>query len=492
MSSHLQHYLSLVGDSADVTAPNFWLNRDFYTTLNSKATRNIFTTLFVVLNLLLGVLGVLLLKRRNQLQLLRGRDQVVPLNRLSSWMSATDTAFYTWQTRRLPGGIFGLFMLITGVFGIVHQFFVSSFITSAPGLFGSCAFTTGLVIRPPFVGTGPNGTLLTAGSQWPAALVAINSQVAAIRHGDPPGIYAKANSNTNFTVAKDNPDYLGNWNCEELKHPTTVSSNASIQQIGDTLETQGSIYHNWYSEHRKLANGVLIWSSSVADNVRQPWGVKASVGPDAADGQPMIMYNYNCSMVAPAVEWVLANISSGAFLQGWAESAYGQLILGSDKLPAGNPDTYAATLEVILNAMVMATASQDNATSLVTSDFKSHYDSKDTFRCAAERTIIAQPIWVVLGFLLLHLLGFLLADIILVLLIYCCSEHRAVSDIPSDLPSWQLATLRDRFPQEPVIEAKRMHEYVYGWCPNHKRLQFKEKLGPQVRYSSQDGRSFHC
>ncbi|MCJ1250198.1 hypothetical protein MMC30_007424 [Trapelia coarctata] len=480
--SRVQSYLSLVGDSADVTSPSYWSNYDFYTTLNSKATRNVFTTAFVVLNLLVGLLAVLLLKRRNQLQLLRGKNPVVPLNRLSSWMSATDTIIYALQTRRLPGGIFGLFMLSTGVFGIVHQFFVSSFITSTEGLYGQCLFTDGIVTRPPFVGIGTNGTLSPA-SSWPASDVAINAQLSAVKHGDPPGIYAKANSDTNFTVAKDNADYLGSWNCTDLNNSTSYPPTISLNDITADLNQKGFQYDEQINETGNIQNiaqeGLLIWSPCVPSYTRQLWDIKASIAPVRGVNETIVMYNLNCKMAAPAVEWVLEMMPSMVTLNSWTERAYGRLVYGSDILPPGDQTTFAFNLEVMLNAMVMATASGNNATSTVTSASKSQYNGTDTFRCATQRTVIAFPIWLVLGFLILHFVGFLLADIIMVLIICCYSKSGIVSDIPSDMPSWQLATLRDRFPQEPAIEAKRMHEYVYGWCPNHKRLQFKEKAGAQ-------------
>ena len=487
-SSSLQQYFSFVGDPADVTVPNFWLNDNFYTTLNSTATRVIFTTVFVSLNVFIGLLGVSLLKRRNQLQLLKGKDQDVPLNRLSPWLSATDALMYTWETRRLPGGIFGVFMLLTGIFSTVNQFFVTSFITPATGFYGSCTFTKGLVLQPPFAGGNFDGSLIIAESQWPAAGIAISAQLAAKQHGDPPGIYVKANSDPNFTAAKDNAaDYLGSWICEgATKSPMTFPPNTSRQEIGDALVNNGSMYTGWHNTSQPLGNGLLLWGASHANITGQTWGVQASVGPDVAADQPIVMYNINCTMSAPAVEWVIANMSGSDSLERWSDATYGRLVLGSDAHLPGYPDTYASHLTILLNAMVMATASKDNATSVVTSESKSYYNGTDTYRCAAPRTIIPFQIWLMLGFLLLLFLSFLIACLILLLLIRCRSQRAIVSDIPSDIPGWQLATLRDRFPRkEPAIEATTMNQYVYVWCRDHKRLQFKEKTDSRVIHSSQ-------
>ena len=113
-------------------------------------------------------------------------------------MTATEAFVYIWQTRRLPRGHYGLFMLSTGIFGILHQYFVSSYITSAPDLYGKGTFSKGIVIEPPFKGFGLDG-IITPALLWPAAKLAIGAQDATLRHNDPAGVYAKANSDMGFS-----------------------------------------------------------------------------------------------------------------------------------------------------------------------------------------------------------------------------------------------------------------------------------------------------
>ena len=101
------------GDPADASPRNYFKNGDFYTTVSSVPARNLFTTAFVILNLFNSVVGVYLLQWRNAAKLLKKQHpQTVPLYTLSPWMSASDILTYFWNTHHLPGGHYGLFMLM--------------------------------------------------------------------------------------------------------------------------------------------------------------------------------------------------------------------------------------------------------------------------------------------------------------------------------------------------------------------------------------------
>lgn len=475
------------GHPADAATKNYWQKNDFYTIVNSSTARNIITSAFLILNILIGLVGVALLKHRNQAKLLKGRDRAISLDWLSSWMTATEAFMYIWQTRRLPGGYYGLFMLSTGTFGILHQYFVSSYITSAPDLYSNCAFGKGIVIQPPFNGVTPEGTITPARS-WPVGNLAISAQVAALRHNDPSGVYAKANSDRGFTVTKDSADYLGKWTCNSSSSPMSFDSAASVSSIIDVLLPKGLTYPEW-SYHVGSGNGsdtqhsgLLLWSSSVFSSDRKPWAVKASVSPFKDFGQPTMVYNFDCTMAGDRIQWILSKIPSGATLDAWGQSVYGSLVYGYDIFPAGDETTFAPTLETVLNAMVMAAGSGNNATQSLTNDSKAQYKGTDYYRCAVQRTIIPLPIWIVLTLLFVNLFVFVIADLILLILISQRPKRKAVRDIPSDISSWQVAILRDRFPKkQPVIKATRMSPYAYGWSDDFEDLQFRQRGRGNVR-----------
>ncbi|KAL9106457.1 MAG: hypothetical protein Q9187_008561, partial [Circinaria calcarea] len=464
---------------ADAAAKNYWQSHDFYTILNSSTARNIFISAFLILNISIGLVGALLLKHRNQAKLLKGKNRAISLNCLSSWMTAAEVVSYIWQTRRLPGGYYGLFMLSTGTFGILHQYFVSSFITAATGLYGNCAFSKGVVIQPLFDGVGPEGTI-TPARPWPAANVAISAQIAAIRHGDSPGIYAKANSDSDFTITTASPDYLGSWTCNSSSGPMSFESVASVQSIASDLIRKDLMYTNWLS-HTGSGNGsdtrhsgLLLWSPSVASDVRQSWAVKAAISPFKDLGQPTMVYNFDCTMAGERIQWILKKMPSVGTLDGWGQSVYASLVYGNDIVSPGDETTFGSTLEVFLNAMVMAAGSGNNATHVLTKESKASYKSTDIYRCAIRRTIIPLPVWIVLALLSVNLVIFIFADLILLILISGREKRKEVKDIPSDISSWQVAFLRDRFPRrQPTITATGMSSYTYGWNGEFEYLQFK-------------------
>src|SRR5271170_1926857 len=93
----------------------FWQDGNLFTSLDTASTRNILTTVFVVLNFAVGFVGAFYLKRRNQHKLngTQKSDRKVPINYLTSWLSLSGILTYTWNTYQLPGGHYGLLMLTT-------------------------------------------------------------------------------------------------------------------------------------------------------------------------------------------------------------------------------------------------------------------------------------------------------------------------------------------------------------------------------------------
>lgn len=108
-----------------------WNGFSAITSLNSSDVRNIATTIFWVLTTLITVTGTLLLSHRNQYKLLRRKD-FIPLNHLSPWMSDLNAFIYCWKTKRLPGGRYGILMLLTSAFALGSHFIVGRYISSQP------------------------------------------------------------------------------------------------------------------------------------------------------------------------------------------------------------------------------------------------------------------------------------------------------------------------------------------------------------------------
>jgi hypothetical protein len=87
-----------------------WQDGNLFTSLNTASTRNILTTVFVVLNFAVGFVGAFFLIRRNRhvLNSTQKSDRAVPINYLTSWLPLSGILTYTWNTYQLPGGYYGL------------------------------------------------------------------------------------------------------------------------------------------------------------------------------------------------------------------------------------------------------------------------------------------------------------------------------------------------------------------------------------------------
>ena len=361
-----------------------------------------------------------------------------------------------------------------GIANFPIQYFTSSFISSVPGIYGDCTFNNGVVFLPEFT------NLVEPESSWPAADIAIISQEWSTVHGYNRGIYAKSNSDSNFTVTADSPDYLGNWTCTEDKS-VTFSADTSIDTINSTLTQNQFLYANsrgvWHTIPGlpDTQDGLLMWSSSDPTESGRKWDVKASIAPSHDVGQPIVMSNFDCTMTGPQIEWILPLIPSVDTLDDWGSRTYGYLVQGSDYSNPGDDSTFGFGLEVMLNAMTMVAGTLNTATRSA----NGAYNSPSTYRCKLERTIICKEVFAMLGFLLLHLFCFVLLSIKYWFQIHTSDRARrkAIKEVPSSASSWQVAVLRDHFPdQASYITAKDISQYRYGWDANGSNvLRFTRK-----------------
>ena len=348
-----------------------------------------------------------------------------------------------------------------------------------PDLYGSCTFSTGLVFLPQF------DDRVRPDSSWPAADIALSSQFTALRHGDPAGIYAKANSDSNFTVTINSPDHLGNWTCLPNGN-ITFPPQTSIDTINSTLLGNQSLYEyaagGWFMipGQPDTAGGLILWSSSDPYDTGKAWDVKASLASATNADQTITMYNYDCKMTGPQIEWILPKIPSVNVLNGWSGRTYGALLQGNDISGPLNSTTFGAGIEIVLNAIVMVAGSLN----IATRPANGSYNTKDTYRCNLQRTIICKEAFAMLAFLVLHLICFFGLGVKYLMQIRCSdrSRRKALEEIPSDALSWQVAVLRDHFPDRASsITAKSIPEYRYGWDAERSDvLRFSKKGSESV------------
>ncbi|KAK0123817.1 hypothetical protein ONS95_008813 [Cadophora gregata] len=142
-----------------------WFGPESTSDLSPSAWRNIFTTLFVILNFLVAFIGHRLVRRQGHRTLLKSKP--VPVSRFTPWLSLGSTFSYIWTLKRIPGGWLGLIMILSGLFGTGNRYIINSFIVQE-NVSVRCPFKTGMV-------TMMSSDKLMPVSTWSATWLAINS-----------------------------------------------------------------------------------------------------------------------------------------------------------------------------------------------------------------------------------------------------------------------------------------------------------------------------
>ena len=119
-----------------------------HTTIDVATMRNILTSACLGLNFLITMIGAFFLKRRIQRVLLQsqnnGKPSSVPIHYLTTWLSLGSVMSYVFKVHKLPGSIFGMLMLWTGIFSLAHQYFINTFVAQEPQI-RYCLFEYGIV-----------------------------------------------------------------------------------------------------------------------------------------------------------------------------------------------------------------------------------------------------------------------------------------------------------------------------------------------------------
>ena len=446
-----------------------------YTDVNSRVVRPVFTIAFFLLTWLIGFIAAFFLSWRNQSKLLHGRKKAIPLNHLSSWLSEPDALWYLWYTRRLPGGRYGLLMVSTGLFTLLSHIFVGLYITSTATA-DRCTFIQGIVLETWNVSTLP-------ASQWPAADMAVNAQIYSVRNGGLTGIYEKVNADSASLAdpqfAARSEDVIGGWTCTSTGSQD-FPSDATIHDMATSLQSTDDLYtaaidnatERLITADRALMS-LLIWSASVDNSITPgPWDVKASIGFRDTEYESFTMENTycHCALEGPLKD-LLTYIPSQETLTEWKERLYG--LLQEIDNAGGNRGEYTGILELGLNALTMAAGTGNKANRLLTETLA---DPK--YGCIAIRTLIQYPIFIALAILLLMLSLVTVASIFR-RVTSLRSGRSLVKDMPSDLVSWQVATLRDIF-HDDTIQPKDLKQYSYGWIVQDQKVGYMKNGAPWV------------
>ena len=459
-----------------------------YTTVISRNVRTAFTLAFAVLAALIGLIGGLYIRRRNQRLLLRNDLRTIPLNHLSSWMTVTELLRYFYKTRKLPAGGYAWLMLAVGAFELTSHVFVSQYInTSARQTL--CRFDRG-IYETRLVDS------ITPQSQLAPANIAINAQIYNVLNGGDIGIYSPVVSNEAFSVLRSSSSFMGSWECTDVNDPRTYPESTNYTLIQKDLISNGNLYENSRfddSEQYGLifhvnssTEATFMWSASLDSNTREPWDVKAAFSTSVIQGETITMTSYTCSVEAPAARNYLSYMRSYETLEEWVERTYGFITAVYLDGAAGSLDVPPEWIAVALNAATMVAATGNNLQGAAL--------EVKTYDCILPYTAVNGEVIVAIIIVFLIFLFFVLGEIWLVCVTAWKRKMALVEDCPCDLASWQTAMLNTSFLEDAEvggtdnrkIQARQMANYVFGWVrgtDGHDRTGFKKVGSDDVSFS---------
>ncbi|KAL2059920.1 hypothetical protein VTL71DRAFT_10075 [Oculimacula yallundae] len=424
--------------------------------LSASAWRNVFTTIFLILNFLVAFIGHRLVKRQGHRTLLKSKP--VPVTRFTPWLSLGSTFSYMWTLRRIPGGWLGLIMIFSGIFGTGNRYIINSCIVPEE-IAGTCPFETGIVTMRFGGASNPIST-------WAVTLLAINAVNVARDRGAEVGIYSKVNNNvTSFYPRKE--DVIGNWDC-------AVAAPATVIQPQDWAK--GVL--NGFLQNQTFISGKKFWagSSNPARNVVtafMAWGpyidpatnktnVRAMISnPPTQDGiivEPANITNLECSLAIYNPNWkpapwpVESNRKDSAYEE-WAS------LMNGFVLEVG-PERYHSQLTKVLNAMSMISGSGNVHT--FDSDVAESSGAGTEYGCLIPNTRIDLSVYVVAMALMGLVAIMLFIDIYDVVRNKIDKRHIAVEKMPFEMLDWQVA-LVERITGDEISKPKNLAGYEYFW-----------------------------
>lgn len=179
----------------------------------------------------------------------------------------------------LPGGSYGLLMILAGMFTLAHPYFVNNLIQSIDYPFDNiCSFEKG-IITTLGVGGLPSSTFACANTVY-------NAQLSVNSNGGTQGIWKLINYTSDNFYPFERTDVLGRWSCttqETTKLGLTQYSNVTNKSIlFDTVQTfltdQNFLYNETNVTPRVFyggySTGFLAWSANETNDSNNTWAVR--------------------------------------------------------------------------------------------------------------------------------------------------------------------------------------------------------------------------
>lgn len=303
-----------------------------YSDRDDGAVRVAFRIYFICTLALLGLIGSQCCKCAAKLDLLHGKT--VKIHRMTGWVRARDVLICLWKMHRLPGGWWLGLMMVTASFLTLTADLAVNALVRQQWRTDQCYFTQGLVVdwhnTETFSAPPANG--------YPALIVS-NAQINSDSNLCSIGIYRKVpNTDDPFFCAGDT-DIIGTWQCDDIQQDATVPSDYTIEQIRDFLYENGLQYGNatatYYINGLNRSTHYAAWSSSVDDEVAEPFKVLASVDLNITEQETKTIRTYKCSIATgpnydvQAINDILSQMWSATTLDQWAPGLEGAIYTGA-------------------------------------------------------------------------------------------------------------------------------------------------------------------
>ncbi|KAF2100289.1 hypothetical protein NA57DRAFT_54380 [Rhizodiscina lignyota] len=320
---------------------------------------------FNVILPLLGLIGDQCCKKRSQLRLLRKRP--LEITHMTGWLRGTSAACAMYSMRRSPAGWLGFVMVLAGLYWLIADLVVSALVVPV-NVVDRCPFnTTGpyQVMPTPHVmgplSVGPVGTLFD---------IITGAQKTSKANGGLTGIFNKSNTDPLFRA--DAQDILGQWECRRVGKDSTYPFDTPPLSIVEDLVLRGLMYDpssycptmligkNQYIQMLAWSSSVSDWSYEIAGKTSEEiatdtelhlWNVLAAVDLSTEPSDDKVMRSFNCTMNAPAVEFVLGKLQGtttlSSFCLALTTNVYGYFTLGIPPVPEMDA-AIASTLDTMI------------------------------------------------------------------------------------------------------------------------------------------------
>lgn len=398
-------------------------------------------------------LGGRFIKRQAQRQIVK--NESVRVTHMTPWFPLFSALLYIWNYRRLPGGFIGILMIASGIFVILDQYIVNSYIFDTLK-YDTCEFKDGLVAD---WGASAASAHVKPAPLWSVSFLAINALLFANATSNIQGVYSKVDysfQSDRKTFRPREEDVLGNWICSE-QSVLKFSPNdlTSLPLINATISRQNFLYQQASAEAYSYKNDtirtIMAWSADQGNNNSSPvWNMNATIGTQLPSS--LQATNYHCTYVPKKKTWKAPIMPMRDTLFDWKDLMLGQIV--------ENDMAYTKFyLEVMLNAMSMVGATQNQAFNSEEND--NVLAGLDTsYGCVFIHPVIHHPVFIVLFILIAIILALLAMDIYNLIMNCISGRNKIIERMPFDVMDWQLSTMQNLTGDE-KLNYRDVKDYEY-------------------------------